>query len=76
MYGRVLFLLFVSLLLFVLDDNFLVEFADNVGSVHDEVSGIFDFGEDGSVVILALTLNKDSFVDHKFVHSLNQILFR
>lgn len=61
--------------LFVVDDNLIIEFADDGGSVDVVVGGVFDFGEEGAVVIFAFVLHEDAFVDHEFVHFLFPILF-
>lgn len=62
--GDLIGFIFLILLLFALNDDFLIEFSDDVGSIHVEVGGIFDFGEESTVVIFAFALKKYFLVDH------------
>lgn len=56
--------LFGGAILFGLVDNFVIEFAYDGGSIDVEVGGVFDFWEDGPIVIFAFVLHEDTFVDH------------
>ena len=61
--------------LFLVDYKLIIEFADDGGSINVVISGVFNFREDGPVVVFAFVLEEDAFVDHEFVHFLIPILF-
>ena len=74
-------LLFVGGWVFGLDDDFLIEFADNTGSIHVQVYWVLEFRQDRTVVIFSFALDEKALIYHQIVHAnfiyptKNKILF-